>query len=162
MRPNREGESIMHLTFAELFSMALGVLSIAAVVGANLHLFRMPGISGLEAVYYLTALAALIIGWYFNFEYMRTYGDQGSWGNWAELLFANPASASGGQDLVIANLVIFPLWTIIDGRRVGMRWAWLYFPMSLVTSYAFGVALYLALRDRQVRLNRGGDLALAV
>jgi len=153
----------MHLTSSELFFMAIGILSIVAILAANLHLFHMPGVSGLEAIYYVTALAALVIGWYFNFQYFRAYGAEVGWVNWTELLFANPASASGGQDLVIANVVIFPLWTIIDGRRVGMRAAWLYFPMSLVTSYAFGVALYLALRDRQVRLNRGGsgDLALA-
>jgi hypothetical protein len=68
------------------------------------------------------------------------------------LLFVNPASASGGQDLIIANVLIFPVWSIIVARRSGMRAGWLYFPMSVVTSYAFGLALFLALRERQRRV----------
>ena len=76
--------------------------------------------------------------------------------HWTRLLFVNPASASGGQDLLIANLILFPLWTIVDGRRHGMRAAWGYFPMSLLTSYAFAFAMFLALQDRQLRANRRG------
>ena len=158
----------MEFTSSELFFIVNGILSIIAILGTNARLLRADGLglTTLEAVYYVTALAALVIGWYFNFQYMRTYGAEVGWANWTELLFANPASASGGQDLIIANLIIFPIWTIVDGRRVGMRAPWLYFPMSLLTSYAFGVALYLALRDRQVRLNRAetrplGDLLRA-
>lgn len=45
------------------------------------------------------------------------------------------------------------MWTISDGRRNGMRWNWWYFPMSLLTSYAFAIALYLAVRERQLRWN---------
>jgi len=141
------------LTPSEIFFMAIGILSIVAILLANIRLLRAAGLglSVLEALYYVTALAALVFGWYFNFQYFRAYGAEVGWVNWTELLFANPASASGGQDLIIANLILYPLWTISDGRRVGMRAAWLYFPMSLLTSYAFGVALYLALRDRQLR-----------
>jgi hypothetical protein len=135
--------------------MALGIVSIAATLGLDLRLLRTSGLgfTVLEGIYYVVALAALVIGWYFNFQYIDQYGANASWTNWTEQLFVNPASASGGQDLLFANVVLFPLWTIIDGRRIGMRAFWLYFPMSIVTSYAFAVALYLALRERQVRWN---------
>ena len=135
--------------------MALGILSIAATVGLDLRLLRTSGLgfTVLEGIYYIVALAALVIGWYFNFQYIDQYGANASWTNWTEQLFVNPAAASGGQDLLFANVVLFPLWTIIDGRRIGLRAAWLYFPMSVFTSYAFAVALYLALRERQVRWN---------
>jgi hypothetical protein len=147
----------MALTPTEIFYVALGLASVGAIVFADVRLFRGgwsgARVSGLEAVYYLTALAALLIGWYFNFQYFRVYGDQIGWWHWTTLLFVNPASASGGQDLIIANLILFPLWTIVDGRRSGLRGAWLYFPMSLLTSYAFGAALFLAVRERQLRWN---------
>ena len=145
----------MNFTPAELISMALGIVSIAATLGLDLRLLRTSGLgfTVLEGIYYVVALAALVIGWYFNFQYIDQYGANASWTNWTEQLFVNPASASGGQDLLFANVVLFPLWTIIDGRRIGMRAFWLYFPMSIVTSYAFAVALYLALRERQVRWN---------
>jgi hypothetical protein len=140
----------------EIFYVCIGLLSIVLTIYPNRHLFtaRAGGVAALEAVYYLTALAALLVGWYFNFQYMRTYGSEATWANWTKLLFVNPASASGGQDLLFANVVLFPLWTFADGRRSGMKWNWIWFPMSALTSFAFAMALYLALRERQLHWNR--------
>jgi len=151
------------LTPNDIFYMVIGVLSVVAILATNARLLRTPGlgVSALEVVYYITALAGLVIGWYFNFQYMSVYAAEIGWWHWTSLLFVNPASASGGQDLIIANLILYPLWTIIDGRRVGMRWAWLYFPMSVLTSYAFAVALYLALRERQTRWNKAAGNGIA-
>ena len=147
----------MSLSANELFYVVIGLLSVALIVYLSRHLFTRGGaaggVSGLEWLYYAVALVALLIGWYFNFQYMRQYGAEGGWWHWTTLLFVNPASASGGQDLIIANLILFPLWTIIDGRRCGMRASWLYFPMSLLTSYAFAIALFMAIRERQLRWN---------
>lgn len=144
----------MALSPTEIFYVAIGLLSVALIGYCNRHLFRTGGVSGLEALYYAVALAALLIGWYYNFQYFRSYGQDVGWLHWTGLLFVNPASASGGQDLIIANLILYPLWTIIDGRRSGMRASGLYFPMSLLTSYAFGIALFLAIRERQLRWNQ--------
>ena len=145
----------MRLSPTAIFYMAVGLLSVTAIVASNVRLFRFGGAAGrcswLEGIYYLIAVAALLIGWYFNLEYMHTYGSDAGWLHWTSLLFVNPASASGGQDLIIANMLLFPLWTVVDGRRCGLRVSWLYFPMSLLTSYAFGVAVYLAMRERQLR-----------
>ncbi|HUS24910.1 MAG TPA: DUF2834 domain-containing protein [Candidatus Binatia bacterium] len=145
----------MTLSPTEIFYVLIGLASIGLVFWFNRPLYKPGGpagaVGGIEAVYYLTALVALLVGWYFNFQYFRQYGAEAGWLHWTKLLFVNPASASGGQDLIIANLVLFPLWTVIDGRRSGMRHAWWYFPMSLLTSYAFGLALYLAVKERQVR-----------
>lgn len=138
----------------ELTYVVIGLLSIAVVFWLNAHLFRESlGVSVAETVYHAVGLVALLVGWYFNFQYFRQYGDEAGWMHWTKLLFVNPASASGGQDLIIANVILFPLWTILDGRRQGMRAAWWYFPMSLLTSYAFGIALFLAVQDRQRRWN---------
>ena len=137
----------------EAFYVALGLASIGVVFWVNRHLFRGVPLSGLEAIYHLIGVAALLIGWYFNFQYLRQYGAEAGWWHWTTLLFVNPASASGGQDLIIANVLLFPLWTIFDGRRSGMRAAWLYFPVSVVTSFAFAMALFLAVQDRQLRSN---------
>ena len=138
---------------SELFYVLLGLASIGLVLWLNRGLYGRagPGGSGAEAVYALVGLAALLVGWYFNFQYLRQYGAQAGWWHWTTLLFVNPASASGGQDLIFANLILFPMWTILDGRRSGMRASWLYFPVSLVTSYAFAIALFLAVQDRQRR-----------
>jgi len=34
-----------------------------------------------------------------------------------------------------------------------MKWNWIWFPMSALTSFAFAMALYLALKERQLRWN---------
>ncbi len=147
----------MSLSTSDVIHMTLGVLTIGAFFYFNRALyFRGGGVSGvslLEGGYYVVAIVALAIGWYFNVLYMSTYGDEVGWVHWTKLLFVNPASASGGQDLIFANLVLFPLWTVSEGRRCGMRASWWYFPMSLLTSFAFGIALFLAAQQRQHRLN---------
>ena len=139
----------------EIFYVCLGLALVALTIWPNRHLFsgRAGGLSALEGLYYPIALAALLVGWYFNFQFMREYGDQATWSNWTRLLFVNPASASGGQDLLFANAVLFIPWTIVDGRRAGTKWNWIWFPMSAVTSFAFAMALFLALKERQLRFN---------
>jgi ABC-type Co2+ transport system permease subunit len=138
---------------ASLIYTLIGVAITAIVLLINRHLFRRGGLTILEATYYVTALAGLVIGWYFNLRYMAEYGAQVGWAHWTGLLFVNPASASAAQDLILGNVIVLPIWTIIEARRSNMRAGWLYFPMSLLTSYAFALALFLALRERQLRLN---------
>ena len=136
---------------ASLIYTLIGVAITVIVLVVNRHLFRHGGLTTLEAVYYLTAAAGLVIGWYFNIQYMAEYGAQVGWAHWTGLLFVNPASASAAQDLILGNVIVLPIWTIVEARRAGMRAGWLYFPMSLLTSYAFALALFLALRERQLR-----------
>jgi hypothetical protein len=69
------------------------------------------------------------------------------------MLFNNWAADSAAQDYTIVNLLLLPLWTIVDGRRRGLRAAWIFFVMSLFTSLAFSVALFLAFIERQLRYN---------
>ncbi|MGB1580930.1 MAG: DUF2834 domain-containing protein, partial [Nevskiales bacterium] len=102
---------------------------------------------------------ALLIGWYHNLAYFEQYRDVAGWWHWTTLLFVNPASASGGQDLIFANLLLFPLWNMIDGRRHNMKIWWWYFPMSLLTSYAFGIALFMAMLLRQMKFNEQSSAA---
>ena len=76
----------------------------------------------------------------------------GSWAQYMELLFDNPAAGSASADYIVANVVLLPLMTIVHGRRVGIRRPWLYFVSTLFTSFSFGWAFYLATVERQRRL----------
>ena len=105
----------------------------------------------LEALYYMLGVVSVCLGWYFNVGYVQAYPEQASWPHFISLLFTNPAAGSGAQDLIITNTFLFPLWTMIDGPRRGLRHTWIYFAMSLVTSFGFAMALYLAAQERQVR-----------
>jgi hypothetical protein len=134
---------------------ALGLLTMVVFLRVNRHLYagdwRGSGVTRLEGLYYLLAIASVCTGWYFNVTYVLTYPSEASWMHFTEMLFANPASASGGQDLIVTNAILFPLWTMIDGPRRGLRGTWIYFTMSLVTSFGFAMGLYLAAQERQVR-----------
>jgi hypothetical protein len=47
-----------------------------------------------------------------------------------------------------SNVVLLPLFTIVDGYRRGLRRPWLYFVSSLFTSFAFAFAFYFATTER--------------
>jgi hypothetical protein len=138
-----------------LIHAALGVLTVMVFFRVNRHLYaggwEGSGVTALEGLYYVLAIVSVCIGWYFNATYVTTYPDEASWVHFTKLLFTNPAASSGGQDLIITNAILFPLWTMIDGPRRGLRSAWIYFAMSLVTSFGFAMGLYLAAQERQVR-----------
>ena len=138
-----------------LIHAALGVLSMYVCFSLNAHLYRgrWPGdrVAVLEAVYYVLAVGSVCTGWYFNVEYMQTYPAEASWVHFTKMLFANPAAGSGGQDLIVTNALLFPMWTISDGRRRGLRGAWIFFVMSLFTSFGFAMGWYLAVQERQLR-----------
>jgi hypothetical protein len=136
---------------------ALGATTVALFYWFNAHLYRddWPGsrTTLLEGLYYAFAAVSVCIGWWFNVHYVMEFPAEASWMHFTKMLFANPAGASGGQDLIITNVFLFPLWTMIDGPRRGLRRTWIYFAMSLVTSFGCAMGLYLAAQERQVRWN---------
>jgi uncharacterized protein DUF2834 len=141
-----------------LVHAALGFVCLGLFFYFNAYLYRPgwpgSGVTALEALYYLIALCSVSAGWYFNVKYVQTYPTEAGWVHFTRLLFTNPAAGSGSQDLITANVFLFPLWTIIDGSRRGLRQPWIYFVLSLFSSFGFAMALYLAAQERQVRWQR--------
>jgi hypothetical protein len=135
----------------------LGVASTAVAFAANRRLF-VDGAAGrvtvLEGVYYVVGVTSLLLGWYFNVRYTHLYGHRANYVNYTKMLFTNWAADSAAQDYIIVNVVLLPLWTIVEGSRRGVKLAWIFFVMSLFTSLAFAVAMFLAFMERQLRYNR--------
>jgi hypothetical protein len=143
-----------------VFYGILGVISTAVAFGLNWRLFsegRAGRVSVLEGLYYLIGLCSLVLGWYFNVRYVHQYGHKATYWNYTKMLFSNWAEDSAAQDYVIMNLVLLPMWTIVDGRRRHLRAPWIFFVMSLFTSLAFSVAMFLAFIERQLRYNRASE-----
>jgi hypothetical protein len=140
-----------------LIHAALGVLTIALFFTTNAYLYRRDWVGSkvtlAEGLCYGLAVISVCVGWYFNQRYVFAYPEQASWLHFTKQLFDTPAGGSGAQDLIITNALLFPLWTIRDGPRRGLRRAWLYFAMSLFTSFGFAMGLYLAAQERQLRWN---------
>ena len=115
-----------------------------------------PAVSALEATYVVVGLASWVLGYVFNIQFVHEYavaggnpivGD-GSWQDYIVHLFDNPAASSASQDYIFVNVVILPLFTIVDGRRRGIPKPWLFFVSTLFTSCAFGFCLYFVVAER--------------
>ena len=135
----------------------LGVLTTAFAFRVNRWLFGGDGagrVTFLEGLYYLIGVVSVCIGWYFNVKYTHHVGAKASYVAYTQALFANFAADSAAQDYIAVNVVLLPLWTIVDGRRRGLRAPWIFFVMSLFTSLAFAMAFYLAFVERQERMGR--------
>ncbi|OBH48784.1 hypothetical protein A5687_15350 [Mycobacterium mantenii] len=145
----------------------LGLAVITWIVRANSQVFARPAggplFSPMEIVYYAVGIASVALGWYFNVTFVQEYahgstnplwGEHGSWVEYIKLMFTNPAASSASQDYTIANVVLLPIFTIVDGYRRGLRHPWLYFVSSLFTSFAFAFAFYFATMERQRRHER--------
>ena len=136
---------------------ALGILTVVIFFAYNRYLYTRDwqgsGVTGLEGLYYVLAIGSVCVGWYFNVTYVKTYPAEASWVHFTGMLFDNPAAGSIGQDVIVTNAILFPLWTMIDGPRRGLKGTWIYFTMSLFTSFGFSMGLYLAAQERQVRWN---------
>jgi len=147
-----------------LYYGALGIVSTAVAFALNRRLFSGPRTGPtpvLEKTYYVVGVCSLVLGWYFNVRYVHAYGHKASYVDYTKMLFTNWASDSAAQDYTIVNLVLLPLWTIVEGRRRGLRASWIFFVMSLFTSLAFSVALFLAFMERQHRYNGADQPATA-
>ena len=144
----------------------LGVLVILWIVRANPRVFTRPtdgpAFSTLEIAFYVIGVASIALGYYFNHQFVAQYAvpggnpfwGPGSWQQFIALGYVNPAAASASQDYTIINVVLLPLFTIVDGHRRGIRRPWLFFVASLFTSCAFAYAFYFAVVERQHRHER--------
>lgn len=149
------------MTTSLVFYGVLGIISTVAAFVVNRRLFsgRSGRITPLEGIYYFVGVCSLILGWYFNVRYVHLYGHKASYINYIKMLFTNWAADSAAQDYTIVNIVLMPLWTIVEGRRRHLKIPWIFFVMSLFTSLAFSVAMYLAFMERQLRYNREEELS---
>jgi Terpene cyclase DEP1 len=151
---------------ALIVHLVIGFVLIAVIVRSNPRIFARftsgPQLSKLEIFYYIVGVASVVLGYYFNNEYVQAYAPSGGgmhnfiWGpgSWSEFIalgYANPAAASASQDYTIMSLLIFPVFVVVDARRRGIKGSWLYCVLLLVTSSAFPWAFYLATVERQRR-----------
>ena len=59
----------------------------------------------------MLAIGSVCTGWYFNVHYVKTYPVEASWVHFTSMLFVNPASGPVGQDVIVTNAILFPLWS---------------------------------------------------
>jgi hypothetical protein len=69
----------------------------------------------------------------------------------ADLFGSGPAVSSIGVDLLVVA-VAGVVFIVAESRRLGMKRAWLYIVLSLVTAFAFTFPLFLAMRERRLAI----------
>jgi len=144
--------------------LVLGVVAVWLVLRANpLAARRAPGgpaFTWLELAYLLVGVASVVLGYWFNYQFVQDYRPAsggnfltgpGSWTDFTKRIFDNPASSSAGEDYIWINVVVLPIFTIVDGYRRGLRKPWLFFVATLFTSCTLGICLYFYVAERTRR-----------
>ena len=90
--------------------------------------------------------------------YFNITGFTGLSGNFIAAWFANPAVSSLSVDLLVSASAA-SIFIILEGRRLGMKWPWLYVLASFVTAVAFTLPLFLAMRERHIGADAAGRLS---
>lgn len=97
-------------------------------------------------LYGVLSVVGLIGTWYFNISFAGP-------GNYVAAWFANDASSSAATDLIVVSLAA-SIFMVVEGRRLGMRRAWLYVVAGFVLAMAFAVPLFLLMRERALGADR--------
>lgn len=105
-----------------------------------------------ETVFGVLALLGLIGTWYFNLQFMSESGGTFSAVDFVRAGYANSASSSLGNDLLVGTLA-FLVWSFAEARRLGMRHWWIYLVLTFGVAFAFAFPLFLLLRERRLRVS---------
>lgn len=100
--------------------------------------------NGAVWVYLAVAVLGLAGTAYFNIRGVLEPSDSflGAW-------FANPATSSLAIDLLLTASAA-SIFMVLEGRRLGIRWYWIYIVASFITAVAFTFPLFLAARERRL------------
>ena len=107
-----------------------------------------------SAVYLVLAACGLVGTAYFNFQWLDGDFDH-SVDGFLEAAFANSASSSFGVDLTVAFLA-GAAFMFFEGRRIGMRFWWVFVVLSSAIAFAFAFPLFLWARERHVASSTEG------
>ena len=102
----------------------------------------------LMIVYALLAAAGLVLPWHYNLALLHETGSL-SLSTFLAGAFANPAAASISVDLAIGGSAAI-LALVVEARRIGMRYAWVYVLLTFTVAFAFAVPLFLLMRERHL------------
>jgi len=118
--------------------------------------------SAVEILLVLLGVVGLVGTWVQGLGYLEHGLVGGNVLFWKETV-ATPASTFLVVDMVVLAAAVFILM-FAEGRRLGIGggWLWLYFLLSLFVAISFAIPVFLAHRQRRIRLTRPAELAQPV
>jgi len=103
--------------------------------------------SSKQIIYGILAFLGLFVTWYYNHQYLsidgntlRTYMSDNK---------LNAASASVWYDVIIVYIASV-FFFYFESKRIGVTFWWLYWILSTTVAIAFGLPLYLLMRERHL------------
>ena len=102
-----------------------------------------------QIAYVALAAIGLVATWTFNLAFMAESGGSFSAVAFVRAGYANSASSSLSNDLLIGT-VVFTIWSFAEARRLGMRHWWTYPVLTFGVAFAFAFPLFLFVRERRL------------
>lgn len=102
--------------------------------------------------YTLIALVALPATWINNIAFM-TQPDHASVADFLNAAYVNAAAASLSNDLIFVALVAC-IFMAIEGKRIGIRYFWLYIILSAIVAVSVTFPLFLLARHIKIAKER--------
>lgn len=107
--------------------------------------------SPLFYLYLVIGTAALILTWVHIPSYMGSGVVDANVQFWKDALVnANPASTFLAVDILFLALAV-EIWMVVESRRLGMKYVWLYIAIATFIGISFAVPLYLAMREKHLQ-----------
>jgi hypothetical protein len=103
-------------------------------------------------VYAGIALFALVATWSNNIAFFNQTGNGGAAG-FFNAIYANPAVASFTNDLLF-YAVAGGVFMAVEGRRLGMRYVWMYIVFSLLVAVSVMFPIFLIARQYKLAEHR--------
>jgi len=109
----------------------------------------MKNLNLIQICYLLLAVTGLCVTWYFNLQAMAANPDF-SLVAFISDNYVNPSSASIANDILVVCVVFF-IWCYHESKRLGLKFWWLYIPLSLVVAIAVAFPVFLFMRERKLQ-----------
>ncbi|MEG3436049.1 DUF2834 domain-containing protein [Pannus brasiliensis CCIBt3594] len=93
-------------------------------------------------LFLVLAILGFALPWYYNIQFFGT----GTIADFISQSSDNLASKSLSFDLFIASITGFS-WMVIESRRVGVKFVWLYILLGFFVAFAFAFPLFLYARE---------------
>ena len=113
-----------------------------------------------QVAYALLAAVGVVATWTFNLRFAAETGGTFSAIEFVRAGYANSASASLSNDLLV-GVAAFLVWSFAEARRLRMRRWWIYPVVTFGVAFACAFPLFLFFRERRLEQQGGAGAARA-
>ncbi len=100
----------------------------------------------LSIIYLLFSIAGIIVPWYFNISHVMFGDTPFSFAQFWKEGTDSYLSKSLTWDFIIGGSPVI-IWMMVEARKIGMRFAWVFLILTFMVAFAFAVPLFLFCRE---------------